>query len=242
MPMEFKHLSSRGSSEKSQPLLALLLVLQPLPILSTTYFPNTLLVFLFSCSLKTWAHNGKEPEHEKNPNSLHSTGSKHTSALCKLIIKYHSIPVQIPSSPPPSPLAVTISCCLEQSRRLPWLTHMPTELNSGSIYSLCHMQGAAGCADTHTALTRVIFSIGDKVTWRIPAKWGRHAVNRTQLISGDSRAFLCSCLSVSDTNLCHVFPASLKLWSKSGQFPNFYFSQSTARAASKKPQNSIVSR
>lgn len=130
-----------------------------------------------------------------------------------------------PQQQPPSPLAVTISCCLEQSRRLPWLTHTPTELNSGSIYSLCHMQGAAGCADAHTALTRVIFSIGDKVTWRIPAKWGGHAVNRTQLISGDSRAFLCSRLSVSDTNLCHVFPASLKLQSKSGQFPNFDFSQ-----------------
>lgn len=32
------------------------------------------------------------------------------------------------------------------------------------------MQGAAGCADAHAALTRVIFSIGDKVTWGIPAK------------------------------------------------------------------------
>lgn len=68
------------------------LVLQPLPSLSTTYSPNTLVVF--SCSLKSWAHNGKEPEHEKNPKSLHSTGSVQADN--------HSIPMQIPTSNPPA--------------------------------------------------------------------------------------------------------------------------------------------
>lgn len=119
---------------------------------------------------------------------------------------------------PPSPPAARVLWGWE-GRRLPWLAHTPPEPERSSKHSSCHVQGAEAAADAHAVLTGVIFSIGDKVTWMVPAKWGGHVLNCTQPISGDRRSLLCACPSVSEINLCCVFPAHLKLWSETGAVP-----------------------
>lgn len=70
---------------------------------------------------------------------------------------------------PPSLPAARMSQGWE-GRRLPQLARTPPESECSSKYSSRHVRGAEAAADAHAELAGVIFSIGDKVTWMVPAK------------------------------------------------------------------------